>query len=184
MKSQKLIIILLVVILFVLLIPYLLIGAVITGSNIGMRQQPKLTPRPTMESTGDPELDHELSLMSGAKDIATYHMPGFECGWNYDPETKTAYIIALRSDYGGYYVENAQDMPDVYQQDWDNSVQRALTAEKYVSRYFEKSDAEDITTVVQILDYDDRKTPYLTVANGIVGYDAVNGIDLQGQSSG
>ena len=107
-------------------------------------------------------------------------MPGFLLNWTFDPETRTACINAIRSDYSGYYVENAKDSPDAYLDDWNNSVARAVAAQKHIQRYFDQSEADDITAVVNIMDYDDRETVYLSVANGIAGYDVVNGIDLRG----
>lgn len=182
MKNQKLIIILLVAILCILLIPYLLLGAVFGISFSQMRKHP--LPAPTEQvSSGDPELDLELDLMAAGKQLAASRMPGFEIGWTYDAKTKTGNINAFRSDYSGYFLENAQSEPEAYLPDWNNSVERARAAQKAVQQYFAKSEADDITVIVNILDYDEKKL-YLSVANGIVGYDAVNGIDLRSQGSG
>ena len=175
-KKQNIIIILLVVIILILLAPSLLLGTIYYNSERQMR----IHPIPTQTTTGDPALDRDLSLVSSAKDIATYYMPGFDIGWTFDPETRVACINATRSDYTGFYMENAREAPDAYMDDWNNSVARATAAQKHIQQYFDKSEADDITAVVNILDNDDRKTPYLTVASGIVGYDILNGIDLTG----
>lgn len=174
-RKQNIIIILLVVIILILVGPFLLLSLVYSSSMYQMRKNPLPT-----QTTGDAVLDKDLALVSSAKDMALYHMPGFDIGWTFDPETRVAEINAIRSDYAGYYVENAKDSPDAYLDDWNNSVARATAAQKRIQEYFSRQENDDITVVVNILDYDDRKTPYLTVANGIVGYDAVNGIDLRG----
>ena len=175
-RKQNIIIALLVVIIVILISPALIFAAVYNSSM----KQMALPPAPTKETTGDPVLDQDLFLVQNAKDIARSHMPGFLLNWTFDPEARVAEINAIRRDYAGYYVENAKDSPDAYLDDWNNSVARAVAAQKHIQRYFDQSEADDITAVVNIMDYDDRETVYLTVANGIVGYDAVNGIDLRG----
>lgn len=176
-RKQNLIIVLLIVIILILLAPALLLGAVFYSNTRQIQMQ---QPAATQTSTGDPELDRDLALVRSATEIASYHMPGFNFVWQFDPKTRVAYINAIRSDYSGYFVENARAFPDAYLVDWNNSVDRAIAAQKHVQQYFAKSEADDITAIVNIMDYDDRETPYLTVASGVVGYDVVKGIDLRG----
>lgn len=185
MKNAKTTNILLIIIIVILLAPGLLLGLVYVSNELSMRSYyrntiPAASSPAQSQTTGDAQLDGELGLVSRAKDIAVYHMPGFDVGWTYNPETRIASYNAIRSDYAGYYVENAQSSPEAYLDEWNNSVARATAAQKSLQSYFAKQDVDDITVIVNILDFDDRETPYLTVANGIVGFDAVNGIDLRG----
>lgn len=181
MKNQKLIIILLVAILFVVLFPYLLLGTVFTSNSIMFQrwQRNSADQTSTQESTGDPELDLVLSMMDAARGIANYHMFGFDTTWTFSPETREACFIERRSDYCGNFVENAIESPDAYMVDWENTTNRAITAQRAIQGYFDRSDADTVTVVVNVVDYDHKETIYLSVANGIVGYDAVRGIDLR-----
>ena len=63
--------------------------------------------------------------------------------------------------------------------DWENTTNRAITAQRAIQGYFDRSDADTVTVVVNVVDYEHKETIYLSVANGIVGYDAVRGIDLR-----
>ena len=169
MKNQKLIIILLVAILAVLLIPYLLLGAVFSSNMSTMNNYtpPAQTARPKVS----------------AEDVAAMIVNNCKMMFG------DSFASDLDQDAGFYTVriwdENidadmiARTAEGENRDSWESMVYSYTETANTMQKAFIDNGADDITVVLSICDPADQVTPFLTIANGIVGYDTVRGIDLR-----
>lgn len=62
---------------------------------------------------------------------------------------------------------------------WNNMVRDLTETADTMQRAFNDNCREDITVVLSLCNPEDHSTKYLTIANGIAGYDIVNGTDMR-----
>ena len=85
---------------------------------------------------------------------------------------------AIDSDF----IRDAQDDVGTCRRDWDDVVKSVIDIQKSVQKIF--TEAEDDTVVVlDILNPKNEDEVFLSVANGVAGYDVVNEIDLFSEAS-
>lgn len=173
MKNQKIIIILLVIILVVVLFPYLAIGAAFSSSSYQMRKHPLPTqtarPRVTAQDVAEmirgncetvygDNVETELDEDAGLFTVRI---------WNADVNAETIERTAAGENLGI----------------WENLVYNYTDSANTMQRAFTDHGIDDVTVVLSVCDPEDHGTAYFTIANGIVGYDVVRGIDLRAQGS-
>lgn len=173
MKNQKLIVILLVAILGVLLIPYLALGAVFGSSMNQMRKNPipTATARPRVSANEVAAMIRGNCQMMFGENVATDldEDAGFFTVRIWDASVNSDLIERTAA---GENLDSWESMVHSYQET-ANTMQKAFT----------DNGIDDVTVVLSVCDPDDQETPYFTVANGIVGYDVVRGIDMRAGES-
>ena len=174
MKNQKIIIVLLVIILGVVLFPYLAIGAAFSSSAHQMRKNPipTATARPSVTAQdvaemirGNCETVYEDNVLTELDEDAGLFTVKI---WSPDVNAETVERTAAGENLGI----------------WENLVYNYTDSANTMQRAFTDHGIEDITVVLSVCDPDDPETAFFTIANGIVGYDVVRGIDLRAQASG
>ena len=61
---------------------------------------------------------------------------------------------------------------------WDNMVSNLISTTTTIQNAFDENGHEEITAVLSLCDPDNHDVTYLTIANGVAGFDVVNGVDL------
>ena len=102
-------------------------------------------------------------------------------GSNYQTELDTdAGIFRVdtwSSDVNAQFINDLQN-GNISIEAWNAVVDRVKTVTSSMQSTFDETCEEPITVVSSICDPINHDLPYLTVANGVAGYDVVNGVDL------
>ena len=61
---------------------------------------------------------------------------------------------------------------------WDNMVSDLTSTVNTIQNAFNDNNHDEIVVVMNLRDPDNRDVIFLTIANGVAGYDVVNGVDL------
>lgn len=167
----------------ILLICFAALFAIVIGSSIwnGNRRQPPAqvpeTVTVTTQRTPKPAKKEDLDAVYHVCDLLRQKMPESEVHMEYDPEDQIVFYRISRPDLSAEIIELTKVTPTM-KDDWDSMADSMIFMQKQMDKYFEKAGVEDMTVVVQIVNPKDQSEVWLAVANGIAGYDVVNGIDL------
>ena len=167
-KKQNIIIILLVVIIFILLFPALLLGGVFYSSTSQMAKHPipASTQRVvTAQMVADMISDSCTQVWGNNFEADLDEDTGF-----FIVKTWMTYIDdgLIERVKAGENVETWNDM----------SADLKSTADAMQKAFIENGH-DEITAVLTVCNPDDHSIEYLTIANGIIGLDVVNGIDMR-----
>jgi len=155
----------------------LILFAVVLFSNVynmgtsDFRPAPTATPAPTGKSTA-------LRTVEMARNIVANALPGSDVGSRYDEANDWAFFDISDRRLDAETVQNAKDGVGHYREDWDQVVQDVINIQKSVQRLFTSMGMEETTVVVDVLNPDNEDEVFLSVANGIAGYDVVSGVNL------
>lgn len=172
----------------ILLICFAVLFAIVLGSSIWngeRRQLPAQTPEivtVTTQRTPKPARKEDLDAVYHVADVMRENMPESEVHMEYDPEAQIVYYRISRQDLSPEIIELTKVTPSM-KEAWDDMVEGMISMQKQASAYFERAGVLDMITVVQILNPRNTDEVWLSVANGIAGYDVVNGIDLLNDQS-
>ena len=61
---------------------------------------------------------------------------------------------------------------------WDNMVSNLISTTATIQNAFDENGHQEIVAVLSLCDPNNHDITYLTIANGVAGYDVVNGVDL------
>ena len=171
MKNQKLIIILLVAILAVLLIPYLALGAVLGVSTSQMNRYP--VPTSTAVQRKHATAKDVAAMISGNCQM----MFGDNFSDDLDEDSGYYSIRIWDASLDAGLIERA--VAGENRDSWESMVYSYTQTANTMQRAFTDNGIDDVTVVLTVCDPEDHDVPYFMIANGIVGYDAVKGIDLR-----
>ena len=168
----------------------LLIGAavfllLVYGINVWSGRQRQQLPAPTPETvTVTQQQPPELATIDRISDIMKQTAPDdWIISWTYDPEIRTVWFIIIDPEVTEEAIRLTKENPDSLLDRWNASVSSTIELQKEISRDLEISGFQDITVVLEQRNPDNTEEKWLVVANGIAGYDVVNGVDLlNGQS--
>lgn len=172
-------------IILVAVVAFLLVVYGINVHNMRTRPRPAQTPETvtvTMQRTPKPARKEDLDAVYHVADVMRENMPESEVHMEYDPEAQIVYYRISRQDLSPEIIELTKVTPSM-KEAWDDMVDGMISMQKQASAYFERAGVLDMITVVQILNPDNTDEVWLSVANGIAGYDVVNGIDLLNDQS-
>ena len=176
MKIGKILIIAFVVIMCITLISNLVINRA--------PQSPEAAP-PKVSATSRPASYYTVRTLEMAADIVRTALPSATVSSRYNEELDIAYIELAMQEINADFVQNAQDGVGTCAQDWETAKDSLIKIQKRIAKLFREMNREDTTVVINLLDPADQSEVYLSIANGIAGYDVVNGINLlEDQSAG
>lgn len=168
----------------------LLIGAVIFlllvyGINVWSGRQRQQLPAPSPETvtvTPKPARQEDLDAVYHVCDLLRQNMPENEVHMEFDPESRTVWYRIAKPGLSAEVIELTKVTPSM-QDDWNTMVESIVGLQKQMTGYFERNGIHDMTVVLETVNPEDSSEKWLVVANGIAGYDVVNGVDLlNGQS--
>ena len=81
------------------------------------------------------------------------------------------------ADTDSQFIENAKNGGDELTV-WEATVDRVIYVTSKMQSTFDETCSDSITVVTSICDPINHDIPYLTVADGVAGYNVVNGVDL------
>lgn len=168
MKNTKTTNILLIVIIVILLAPILLLSLVFSSSNYQMAKNPipSATPRTvTVKQIAD-MIDNSCSQIWGSS---------FESELNEETELYTVKTWMNYIDDEAIERTKAGENQD----EWDSMATNLKETANTMQKAFNDNDHSEVTVVLSICDPEDHSEEYLTIANGIIGIDVVNEIDLR-----
>lgn len=172
-RKQNIIIILLVVIILILLTPALLIGTIISNSQrqMGKYPIPRTTTRPTVSA-------QDVADMIDGSCVQIY-------GEYYSTDLdETAGVFRVNTWLPTLDSESIERVKaDEDKTVWNNMVNDIKSAANTAQDAFNDHGHDDIIAVFNVCDPEDHSIIFLSVANGIAGYDVVNGIDMRAGSA-
>ena len=178
MKNTKTTNILLVIIIVILLAPGLLLGLVYVSSMINMG--PSYRGSGITQSTPKP---FQYSTPRQAADLAdSICRQMFRDDYNTAlVETEGQFLVDVwvphLDDEAIDRTKSGEDPEELTV--WDSLTRDLIDSADTVQRVFNDSCKEDITVVLSLCNPEDQSKKYLTIANGIAGYDIVKGTDLR-----
>ena len=173
MKSRRTTNILLVIIILILISPALILSLVYTSSMYNMEKHPLPSP------TRTPKLSTEEILQRAENALKTVY--GSEYTAEFDSERMIYRVGTWSEGLNDEFIENVKEL-QAYDQ-WKNVTDGLIDVTADLQHYFTDFGKEDVVVVVSLLSPDDPGTVYATAAQGVIGYDVVNGIDLLNQNA-
>lgn len=165
----------------ILLICFAVLFAIVLGSNIvnGNRRQLPTQQPAVVTPTPPPEVETIDKMLQTFRRTAT----DWKVSASYDPETRIARFIFINPEFTEETILLAKALEPMVRENWDENVAAMIDLQKEVSRIMEDQGHEDVTVVLDMVNPDNPDEVWVSVANGIAGYDVVRGIDLlNGQS--
>lgn len=160
---------------------FLILLAIVYISNAynSMRYAP---PSPTQtQATRQTSSGSGERVVEMARGIVERNMPGATIESRYDKENEWAFIDVIQPGMNTDFIQKAKDDVGDYHATWNEITKRAVDIQKSLQEIFVSMKMEDTVVVLDILNADNPDEVFLSVANGIVGYDVVNEIDLLNQ---
>lgn len=115
--------------------------------------------------------------------IISNALPHIDVEWRYDNQNGYVFYDLIAPEFSPEFIQNAKDDYGTCLSDWNRVVRDVCDVQSSAQKYF--VDMEDETLViVDILNPRNTDEVWLSVANGIAGYDVVNGIDLLNNPEG
>lgn len=93
------------------------------------------------------------------------------------------FIDIIQDGMDGDFVSQAKNGDTDYLEAWDRIAENAVSIQKSLQEIFRSMEMDDTVVVLDILNADNTDEVLISAANGIVGYDVVNDIDLLNQDS-
>ena len=166
-RKQNIIIALLVVIIVILISPALIFAAVYNSSM----KQMALHPVPTARR---PQTVEEVTE---AIDLACKKSFGTDYELITDYENGIVQVNSWHEGVDAELIARAKESQDL--RAWNAMAADVNSTTSSMQRQYTDAGFDEITVVTNICDWNHHEITYLTAANGIVGYDAVNGIDMR-----
>lgn len=173
-RKQNIIIILLVIIILILLAPALLLGAVYSSST----RQMERNPLPAAAS----RQKVSAAAVADMIDDSCRQVYGEYYTTELDEEAGLFRMNAWLPTLDSESIERVKADQD--KTVWNNMVGDIKTAANSAQAAFNDHGHDDIIAVFNVVDPADHSIIYLSVANGIAGYDVVNGIDMRSNNAG
>lgn len=104
----------------------------------------------------------------------------FSIEWN--QQTNVFRVDTWRSDLGDDVIERTKAGSNI--DHWNNMVKDLKSTASTMQNSFNEFGYDDITVVLNLCDPVNHDTVYLSIAQGIAGYDVVNGVDLLNNPEG
>ena len=141
-----------------------------------MNKLPDPTPTPAATATAKPQ-----SKMAPVVAKMFDNSLGDAFGNNYtaelDQESGIFRVNTWSPETDSAFIEDAKAGGDALNV-WEATVDRVIYVTSKMQSTFDETCEESITVVTSICDPNNHDLPYLTVANGVAGYNVVNGVDL------
>lgn len=135
-------------------------------------------PKPTPAATTAPK---EATSLAPAVARMFDSSLGEAFGSNYatelDMDKKVFRVNTWFPETDNAFIEDAKNGGDSLKV-WEATVDRVIDVTSSMQSTFDETCKEKITVVTSICDPNDHEIPYLTVADGVAGYNVVNGVDL------
>ena len=173
MKSRRTTNILLTIIILILISPVLILSLVYTSNVNSMRDYRPPAP------TRTPKLSTEEILQRTENALKTVY--GSEYSSEFDSERMIYRVGTWSEGINDEFIENVKEL-QAYDQ-WKSVTDGLIDVTADLQHYFTDFGKEDVVVVVSLLSPDDPGTVYATAAQGVIGYDVVNGIDLLNQNA-
>lgn len=93
-----------------------------------------------------------------------------------DKENNIVRVNIWRENIDAQMIERTKSIGDISV--WNNMVSDLKETASVMQKSFVELGHDEITVVLNVCDYFHRDIAYLSIANGVAGYDAVNEIDL------
>jgi len=179
MRSNKTTNILLIIIIVILLAPGLLLGLVYVSNSLNMGSGytsssgvTQKLPRPARYST--PRQVADMVDSSCSQIFHEFYNTTLD-------ESREQFFVDVWMKYlDDEAIDRTKSGEDPESVTVWNSMVRDLTeSTDTMQRAFNDNCKEDITVVLSLCNPEDHSIKYLTIANGIVGYDVVNEIDMR-----
>ena len=165
-------------IILVAVVAFLLVVYGINVYNLRTKQQPAAAPAVSTVSTTPtppPEMDTIVRIFNVMQNTVP---DAWFCTWTYDPAERTVWYIFADPAITPEVIQTAQQFKEETRERWESNKSSMIELQKEISRSLETSGFNDITVVVELRNPENKDEKWLAVANGIAGYDVVNGIDL------
>lgn len=104
-------------------------------------------------------------------------LPGYNPEMRYDNVNGWLFYDLTNYEIDADFIQGAKDGTGLYADSWAAIVDSVESIQRSLQKIFTEQD-DDTVVVVDILNPDNTDEVWLSVANGIAGYDVVNGIDL------
>ena len=93
------------------------------------------------------------------------------------------FIDIIQDGMDDDFVRQAKNGDTDYLEAWDRIAGNAVSIQKSLQEIFRSMEMDDTVVVLDILNADNTNEVLISAANGIIGYDVVNDIDLLNQGS-
>lgn len=101
----------------------------------------------------------------------------FTVSYRYDNVNGYVFYDLVNPEINRFFIDDVKNNMDKYGDDWDTVSRELVRIQSIIQDTF--TDAGDETLVIiDILNPENPDEVWLSVANGIAGYDVVNGVDL------
>ena len=135
-------------------------------------------PTPTPEATETPKAESKMAAFVAKTFDNTL---GEAFGNNYstelDQDSGVFRVNTWSPETDSAFIEDAKAGGEALNV-WEAVVDRVIYVTSRMQSTFDETCEEPITVVTSICDPINHDLPYLTVANGVAGYNVVNGVDL------
>lgn len=160
----------------------ILFAVVYASSLITMRRSPAPAPQPS-QATARPERTAEERAAEMARSLVAKAMPDATVESRYDKENHWVFIDIIQDDLDGDFVRQARAGDADYLEAWNRIGENAVSIQKNLQEIFRSMEMDDTVVILGILNADNTDEVLISAANGIIGYDVVNDIDLLNQGS-
>lgn len=149
-----------------------------TGSNAAP------TPVPTVSKQAKDDAYYARWWAEAGHNILDNAVPaGTKTDMRFDGETGYCYYDLIVPEINSTFIQNAKDGVGTCQQDWDHFKESILSIQKSMQNFYTDIE-DDMIVIVDVLNPDNEDEVFLSVAQGVAGYDVVNGIDLLNKQKG
>ena len=135
-------------------------------------------PTPTPAETAAPKEKKSLApVVAKMFDSSLGEAFGNNYTTELDLENGVFRVNTWADDTDSKFIEDAKNGGDALKV-WEATVDRVIYVTSTMQSTFDETCEDPITVVTSICDPINHELPYLTVANGVAGYNVVNGVDL------
>lgn len=160
----------------------ILFAVVYASSLITMRRSPAAAPQ-LSQAAARPERTAEERTAEMARSLVANAMPDATVESRYDKENNLVFIDISSAGLDGEFVRQAKNGNPDYVEGWSSVAENVVSIQKSLQKLFNGMEMEDTVVVLNILNADNTDEVLISAANGIIGYDVVNDIDLLNQGS-
>lgn len=160
----------------------ILVAVVYAFNVINMRRYPVPAPQPTQAAARPTRTSDEWTV-DLARGLVADAMPDATVESRYDKENGWVFIDIIQDGMDGDFVRQAKNGDTDYIEAWDRIAENAVSIQKSLQEIFRSMEMDDTVVVLDILNADNTDEVLISAANGIIGYDVVNDIDLLNQGS-
>ena len=172
MKSRRTTNILLIIIIIILISPAVILGMVYTGSMYNMEKYGPPAATKTPKLSTEEIIDRTENALK-----AVY---GSEYRAEFDRERMIYRVGTWSEGLNDEFIENVKEL-QAYDQ-WKTVTDGLIDVTSDIQHYFTDYGQPDVVVVMSLLNPENPDVAYATAAQGVIGYDVVNGIDLLNQN--